>query len=60
MPCNLPYVSTLPGTTDMVYPYSKIYTCNPSITDACITQRTFLMKEMYWNQCQVNKQGLLI
>ena len=35
------YVSTLPGTTDMVTPIAKIHACDPSITDACITHCSF-------------------
>ena len=54
------YVSTLPGTTEYGYPYSKVHVCDPGITDACIIPLFLLMKEIYWNQCQVNKQGLLI
>ena len=32
------YVNTLPGTADIETPNSKIYTCNPGITNACTTK----------------------
>ena len=53
------YVSTLPGTTSMVTPIVK----STSVTQASqmpYYQLFLLVKEIYWNHCQMNKQGLLI
>ena len=53
------YVNTLPGTTDIVTPIVK----SMPVTQASqmpVLPNVPPMKEIYWNQCQMNEQGLPI
>ena len=54
--CMPTYVNTLTGTTDIVTPIVK----SMPVTQASqmpVIPIFLLMKEIYWNQCQMNKQG---
>ena len=52
-------VSTLPGTTSMVTPIAKSMPMTQA-SQMSVYQLSLLVKEIYWNQCQMNKQVLLI
>ena len=53
------YVNTLPGTTDIVTPITK-YMPVTQASQMPVFQMFLLMKEIYWNQCRMNEQGLHI